>query len=41
MMVREKHMNLTFVTTQPQPDDNDGYVGGFQDDVVRWAAFPL
>ena len=21
------------------PDDNDGYVGGFQDDVVRWGAF--
>ena len=40
MMVGEKHMNLTFVTTQPQADDNDGYVGGFQDDVVRWGAFP-
>jgi prepilin-type N-terminal cleavage/methylation domain-containing protein len=40
MMVGEKHMNLSFTTTQPQPDDNDGYVGGFQDDVVRWGAFP-
>lgn len=40
MLVGEKHMNLTFVTTEPQPDDNDGYVGGFQDDVVRWGAFP-
>ncbi len=40
MMVGEKHMNLTFVITRTQPDDNDGYVGGFQDDVVRWGAFP-
>jgi prepilin-type N-terminal cleavage/methylation domain-containing protein len=40
LMVGEKHLNLTFVTTEPQPDDNDGYVGGFQDDVVRWGAFP-
>jgi type II secretory pathway pseudopilin PulG len=40
LMVGEKHMNLTYVTTEPQPDDNDGYVGGFQDDVVRWGAFP-
>jgi prepilin-type N-terminal cleavage/methylation domain-containing protein len=40
LMVGEKHMNLAFVTTECQPDDNDGYVGGFQDDVVRWGAFP-
>jgi prepilin-type N-terminal cleavage/methylation domain-containing protein len=40
LLVAEKHMNLTFVTTECQPDDNDGYVGGFQDDVVRWGAFP-
>jgi len=40
MLVGEKRMNVTFCTTQCQPDDNDGYVGGFQDDVVRWGAFP-
>jgi prepilin-type processing-associated H-X9-DG protein len=39
-LVGEKRMNISFVTTQTQPDDNDGYVGGFQDDVVRWGAFP-
>jgi hypothetical protein len=37
LLVGEKHMNVAFVTTQCQADDNDGYVGGFQDDVVRWA----
>jgi type II secretory pathway pseudopilin PulG len=40
LMVGEKHMDDTFVMKEPQPDDNDGYVGGFQDDVVRWGAFP-
>jgi prepilin-type N-terminal cleavage/methylation domain-containing protein len=40
LLVGEKHMNVAFVTTECQPDDNDGYVGGFQDDVVRWGAFP-
>jgi hypothetical protein len=40
LMVGEKHMNRTFVLREPQADDNDGYVGGFQDDVVRWGAFP-
>ena len=40
MLIGEKHMNLGFVDSLPQADDNDGYVGGFQDDVVRWGAFP-
>jgi prepilin-type N-terminal cleavage/methylation domain-containing protein len=40
LMVGEKHMNLGFVTIECQPDDNVGYVGGFQDDVVRWGAYP-
>jgi prepilin-type N-terminal cleavage/methylation domain-containing protein len=40
LLVGEKHMNRAFVTTEPQADDNDGYVAGFQDDVVRWGAFP-
>jgi prepilin-type N-terminal cleavage/methylation domain-containing protein len=35
-LVGEKRMNTNFCTTQCQPDDNDGYVGGFEDDVVRW-----
>lgn len=32
----EKLLNPQFCTSDQQPDDNDGYVGGFQDDVVRW-----
>jgi len=40
MLIGEKHMNAFFATSQCQPDDNDGYVGGMQDDVVRWGAFP-
>jgi prepilin-type N-terminal cleavage/methylation domain-containing protein len=40
LLVGEKLMNRRFVTDQCQADDNDGYVGGFQDDVVRWGAFP-
>jgi prepilin-type N-terminal cleavage/methylation domain-containing protein len=40
LLVGEKHVNLTYITQECQPDDNDGYVGGFQDDVVRWGAFP-
>jgi hypothetical protein len=39
MLVGEKRMNARYVTTQTGPDDNDGYVGGMQDDVVRWGAF--
>ena len=39
MLVGEKRMNISYCTTQCGPDDNDGYVGGFQDDVVRWGAF--
>jgi prepilin-type N-terminal cleavage/methylation domain-containing protein len=33
----EKRMNAQWATSQCQPDDNCGYVGGFQDDVVRWS----
>ncbi|HKM56665.1 MAG TPA: DUF1559 domain-containing protein, partial [Isosphaeraceae bacterium] len=40
ILVGEKHMNATPAQSQCQPDDNDGYVGGFQDDVVRWGASP-
>jgi hypothetical protein len=35
-LVGEKRMNKTYCTTDEQPDDNDGYVGPFQDDVVRF-----
>jgi len=38
LLIGEKRMNISYCTTDQQPDDNDGYVGGFQDDVVRWAA---
>ena len=38
LLAGEKMMNRTFCTTEQQPDDNNGYVGGFQDDVVRWGA---
>jgi prepilin-type N-terminal cleavage/methylation domain-containing protein len=40
LLVGERRMNRRFVTSECQADDNDGYVGGFQDDVVRWGAFP-
>jgi prepilin-type N-terminal cleavage/methylation domain-containing protein len=40
LLVGEKRMNIAFVTSECQPDDNDGYTGGFQDDNVRWGAFP-
>ena len=39
-MVGEKCMNLTYCTTTCGPDDNGGYVGGYQDDVARWGCFP-
>ncbi len=38
LLIGEKLMNVTYCSTEQQPDDNDGYVGGFQDDVVRWTA---
>jgi prepilin-type N-terminal cleavage/methylation domain-containing protein len=40
ILVGEKRMNTAFCTTECQVDDNDGYVGGFQDDVVRYGSFP-
>jgi prepilin-type N-terminal cleavage/methylation domain-containing protein len=36
ILIGEKCMNVAFCTTDQQPDDNDGYVGGFQDDVIRY-----
>ena len=36
LLVGEKRLNVRYCRTDQQPDDNDGYVGGFQDDVVRW-----
>lgn len=38
LLIGEKRVNVSFCETDQQPDDNDGYVGGFQDDVVRWGA---
>jgi hypothetical protein len=40
MLVGEKRMNRQTCTSETAPDDNEGYVGGFQDDVVRWGAHP-
>jgi len=40
LLVGEKRMNLRFMLTDQQPDDNDGYVGGYQDDVVRSGGYP-
>jgi prepilin-type N-terminal cleavage/methylation domain-containing protein len=40
MLVGEKRLNRQTCTSETGPDDNEGYVGGFQDDVVRWGAFP-
>ena len=36
ILAGEKRMNVAFCTTEQQRDDNDGYVGPFQDDVIRW-----
>ena len=38
IMVGEKNLNASNYVKQCSPDDNAGYVGGFQDDVVRWGA---
>jgi prepilin-type N-terminal cleavage/methylation domain-containing protein len=40
ILIAEKRMNLTFADSACQADDNDGYVGGFEDDNARWGAFP-
>jgi len=40
ILVGEKLLNVDYCTTLNQPDDNDGYVGGYQDDVVRWGFVP-
>lgn len=37
ILAGEKRMNVSWVTQQ-QADDDDGYVGGYQDDVTRWGA---
>jgi len=34
----EKRLNTHNCTTITGPDDNDGYVGGYQDDVIRWSS---
>ncbi len=39
ILVGEKHLNLSFCSTEPEPDDNDGYVGGFEDNAVRWGDY--
>jgi len=38
LLIGEKKMNIAFCMVEPQADDNEGYVAGFQDDVVRFGA---
>ncbi len=38
MLVGEKRMNVMLCMTEAQPDDNEGYVAGFQDDTIRFGA---
>ncbi len=38
MMIGEKRLNFEYADSECQPGDNDGYVGGYQDDVVRWGS---
>ena len=37
VLVGEKRMNVTFAGKVQLPDDNEGYVAGFQHDNARWA----
>jgi prepilin-type N-terminal cleavage/methylation domain-containing protein len=37
ILAGEKRMNASWLTQQ-QADDDEGYVAGFQDDVIRWGA---
>jgi prepilin-type N-terminal cleavage/methylation domain-containing protein len=41
ILVGEKHMFAALSTIHSQADDDDGYVGGFQDDVVRFGAYKI
>ena len=41
LLVGEKRMNLHFATEENQPDDNDGFTAGYQDDSIRWGALFL
>ena len=36
LLVGEKRMNRFLAITENQPDDNDGYTAGYQDDSIRW-----
>jgi hypothetical protein len=38
LLIGEKKMNITWCEIEAQTDDNEGYVAGFQDDVVRFGA---
>jgi hypothetical protein len=38
LLIGEKRMNISFCSIEPQADDNEGYVAGFQDDVVRFGS---
>ncbi len=40
LMLSEKRLNRGPMLSENQPDDNDGYVAGYQDDSVRWGINP-
>ncbi|WP_425397130.1 DUF1559 domain-containing protein [Aeoliella sp.] len=40
LLVAEKRMNERYVIQECEPGDNAGYVGGYQDDIVRWGVVP-
>ncbi len=39
MMLSEKRMNRGPMTSETQPDDNEGFCAGYQDDTIRWGDF--
>jgi prepilin-type N-terminal cleavage/methylation domain-containing protein len=38
-LLGEKRLNYLLAETENQAGDNDGYVGGYQEDVVRWGYY--
>jgi prepilin-type N-terminal cleavage/methylation domain-containing protein len=38
-LLGEKRLNYMFAESENQAGDNDGYVGGYQEDVVRWGYY--
>jgi prepilin-type N-terminal cleavage/methylation domain-containing protein len=38
-LLGEKRLNYVYAQSENQAGDNDGYVGGYQEDVVRWGFY--